>query len=139
MKREENLEEKSVVRTKKIPRSFLYVLTIVSVLGFLGIASKTLFEKNIDQYIEILWLFVFGFGLLFEAGVKKLFRIKRTGMTSEKFRGLVTAVLGCLAILTGILLLPRISIKTPALLAVQGIISVIAIIFIIIQTVVSKD
>ncbi|MEM4181793.1 MAG: hypothetical protein QXX68_01405 [Candidatus Pacearchaeota archaeon] len=139
MKKEENIEEKKIVKTKKIPRSFLYVLTIVSVLGFLGIASKTLFEKNIDKYIEILWLFVFGFGLLIEADLKRLFRIKKTGITSEKFRGLVTAILGCLAILTGIILLPKINIITPALLAVQGIISVIAIIFIIIQTVVLKD
>ncbi len=124
---------------KKISTGFLSVLSIVSILGFFGIVMKTLFEMDITIYIEVLWILVLGFGLLIESNLRGLFRIKETGLTSESFRELVTAVVGFLAVLTGVLLLPQIGWVTPALLAVQGIISLVAMIFILIQSLILKE
>jgi hypothetical protein len=113
-------------------------LAIVSILGFLGIASKTLFELDIDVYIEFLWILTLGIGLLMEVDYRGLRAIKQTGLTQDKFTNLITVVVGGLAIITGLVTLPIIGWATPGLLAIKGVISLVAIVFIVIQTWVLK-
>jgi hypothetical protein len=127
------------VSKKIVSTKFLTMMSLVSLIGFFGIAMKTLFEQDVDAYVEISWLLLLGLELVLESDLKSMLRIKKTGLTSEKFTKLVTAVIGFIAILTGILLLPQIGLRTPALLAIQGVISVVAIIFIILQTWVLKQ
>lgn len=108
-------------------------LAIVSILGFVSIISYTLFNKDISMYVESLWMFIIGTGLIAEASWKKLKTLDK-GLNSNNFTHLTTIIIGIIAIIAGILSFPSINIQNPSFLAIKGIISIIAIIFIIIQT-----
>src|SRR3989338_7204233 len=81
-------------RKVKVSHKFIIALSIVSILGFIGIVSETLFAKNISTYIESLWMII----------------------------------------IAGILSSPYINFQNPSFLAIKGIVSIIAILVIIIQT-----
>jgi len=70
---------KNPVRTKtikerkvKVSHKFILALAIVSILGFLGIASETILNKNISEYIESLWMLIIGIAFIIEARIKTL-------------------------------------------------------------------
>jgi hypothetical protein len=119
--------------TPKASSKFITILSIVSILGFIGIVTNTLFDLNIGHYIEALWIFIIGIGFIFETNFKKIKTLKK-GVTPNNFAHLTTLIIGAVAILAGILSFPGIRVTTPAFLAIKGIISLIAIIVIIIQT-----
>ena len=55
------------VTKKKISRvssHFVYILAIVSIIGFLGIIVDSILEINIDAYVSFLWLIVMGIGFI---------------------------------------------------------------------------
>lgn len=140
-KKSEKLEEDLIEEkeeTRKVSNRFVNFMTVVSLIGFTGIAMKSLFERDFTIYVEVLWLVFLGLGLLIESDLKELFSMKETGVTSDKFSKLVTAVVGALAIFTGIVSLPSINWTTPAMMAIKGVIAVVAIIFILVEKVVSK-
>lgn len=118
----------------KISRAFVNILAILSILGFTSIISYTLFNINITQYIETLWLTILGLGFIIESKPIQLFHSIRHRLGEKNFTATTTLILGTLAVIAGILSLPQINIQTQAFLAVKGIISIIAILFIIIQT-----
>lgn len=118
----------------RISYGFIIALAIVSILGFLGIVSKNLFDADIINYIESLWLIVIGFGLMLEVKLKKLASIKEKGLTPTNFTHLITFIIGFVAIISGILSFPAIGVSNPGFNATKGIISIIAIVIIIIQT-----
>jgi len=66
--------------------------------------------------------------------MNNLMAIKKEGLTSEMLGKVTMVVVGALSIIAGLLSLPQLSITNPALLAVKGIISILAVIFIITQT-----
>ena len=107
-----------------------------SILGFVGIVSGSLFNKNINSYVESLLMIIIGIGLIVEAEIKKLKNLKRQGITPRNFTHLTTAVIGIFAFLSGVLSFPAINLQNSSFLAIKGIVSIIAIIFIIIQTVI---
>ena len=117
----------------KISHRFVTALSIVSILGFLGIISQTLFDFDLSGYVEAGLMFVIGFGLVVEA---KWDRIKsiRHSLNQNNFTHLTTAIIGFIAILSGIFSFPPIRVETAGFLAVKGIISIIAIVVIVIQT-----
>ena len=117
----------------KISSRFITTLAIVSILGFVGIVSQTLFEFNMSHYVESFWMFIIGIGMMIEAKIGRLKTLKN-GLNSNNFTHLTTVVIGALAILAGIFSFPAIRIETPAFLAIKGIVSIIAIIVIILQT-----
>jgi len=134
--------KKKVVKRKthkgvktKVSHHFITMLAIVSILGFLGIASKTILSKDITAYVESLWMLIIGLGLIIEAKIKSLKSISKK-LTSNNLTHLITIIIGVIAILAALLSLPllRIQIQNPAFSAIKGIISIIAIIIIIIQT-----
>lgn len=129
-KKQKELEEKN---KKKAVNRFVFMMTFVSLTGFFGIAMRTLFERNIDAYVEICWLVFLGIGLIWESNLKEIFGISKTGMRPDTFGKIVTLVVGVLAVVTGVLILPQIGWRTPALLAIQGVISMVAIVFILVQ------
>ena len=135
MKKREN--KSVVVKDKKIKVSqkFVIALSIVSILGFLGIASKTILSTDITNYVESLWMFVIGLGLIIEAKIKSLKSLSKK-LTQDNFTHLVTAIIGGIAILAAIFSFPllKIQIENPAFFAIKGIISIIAVVVIIIQT-----
>lgn len=121
-------------RETNISKPFVNVLAILSILGFASIISYTLFNKNITPYIETLWLVILGLGFIIESSPSQLFHSIRHRLGERNFTSTTTLILGTLAVIAGILSLPQINIQTQAFLAIKGIISIIAIIFIIIQT-----
>jgi hypothetical protein len=136
--RENILKKKSVKisvdKKVRVSQSFVIALAVVSILGFSGIISSSLFDKDISAYLESLLMIVMGIGLIMESQIKTLKNLKRQGITPTNFTHLTTAIIGIFALLAGVLSFPYINLQNPSFLATKGIVSVIAIIFIIIQT-----
>ena len=80
-------------------------------------------------------MFVIGIGLVIEARVKTLKSISKK-LTQDNFTHLITAIIGVIAILAALFSFPllKIQIENPVFFAIKGIISIIAIAVIIIQT-----
>ena len=136
------VENKGV--TKKMPkikkkkkssasRNFVFALSIVSIIGFLNIVSQSLFNFSFENYVESLLLITLGTGLVLETSIKELKKVKKEGLTPDMLGKITMIVVGALAIVASILSLPQIDIEHPTFLAVKGIVSILAIIFIIIQ------
>jgi len=117
----------------RVSQKFVTALAIVSILGFFGIVSQSFFEFDSREYIESFLMLIIGAGLIIEAKVKKLKSLSR-GLTSNNITHLITVIIGAIAIIAGIFSFPAIRIINPSFLAIKGIISIIAIIVIIIQT-----
>lgn len=122
------------IKKGKASRSFVIALSIVSIIGFLSIMLETLFYVKINRYIETLWLITLGAGLILESSLKRLKRIKKSGLTPEILGELTMLIVGGISAIAGFLSLPQINIQNPSFLAVKGIVSILAIIFIILQT-----
>jgi len=120
-------------RKVKLSHKFVTVLAIISILGFIGIISETLFQYNIEFYVEALLMLIIGIGLIIEAKMKQIRSVAR-GFNSNNFTHLTTAIIGFIAVIAGIFSLPPIRITTPAFLSIKGIVSIIAIAVIAIQT-----
>jgi predicted small integral membrane protein len=125
--------EEKAERKVKISHRFVTALSVVSILGFAGIISETLVEFDANYYIESLLMFVIGIGLILEAKSKNLKSLTH-GLDKNNFTHLTTVVIGCIALIAGIFSFPGIRIEAAGFLAVKGIISIIAIVVIIIQT-----
>jgi len=123
-------------RFQKITAShrFIIALALVSIIGFSGIVSQTLFNYDLSGYVEAALLIVIGTGLIAESRVKTLTLIKEEGLTPTNFTHLTTVIIGLIAVLTGVFSIPLLRIDSSGFLAVKGIIALIAIIIIIIQT-----
>ncbi len=119
---------------KRTSRNFVIALSVVSIIGFLSIVFQSLFYVDISNYIDTLWLVVLGGGLILETTIKELKSVKRRGLTSEYLGKITMVVVGAIAIIAGILSLPQINVQNASFLAVKGIIGILAIIFIILQT-----
>jgi len=126
---------------KKLPVSnlFVSVLAIVSIVGFISIISKSLFNFDLAVYAEASILIILGIGFIFEAEPIQLFKKIRSEFNNQNFSELTTLVIGILAFISGVLSFSWINIEHFAFLAIKGVISIIAIIFIIIQTWIIKQ
>jgi len=125
-------------RETNISKAFVSILAIISILGFISIISYTFFNINTQAYVETLWLVILGLGFIIEANPVQLFHRIRNRLEERNFTATTTFIIGALAVVAGTLSLPQINIQNPAFLAVKGIISMIAIVFIVIQTWVVK-
>jgi hypothetical protein len=124
---------------RKTSRNFVIALSIVSIIGFVSIILESLFYVDISGYIDTLWLLALGMGLILETSLRELKSIERKGLTSEYLGKITMIVVGSLAIIAGALSIPQVNIQNPSFLAVKGIISILAIVFIILQTWVAKN
>jgi len=125
-------------KRSKASKKFVIALSIVSIIGFLNIITESLFGFSFVNYIESLWLVTLGLGLILETSIRELKEIKGKGLTSNMLGKITMVVVGFLAIIAAVLSIPQINIQSPIFLAIKGIISILAIIFIIIQTWVNK-
>ena len=132
--KEEPLKKKTTKHHVKVSHKFISVLSIVSIVGFIGIVSQTLFDFDISFFVEALWLIVIGLGLIFEARLKTLKEVRERGLNSHNFTHLITLIIGAIAIISGIFSFPGIRVLAPAFVAVKGIVALIAIVIIAIQT-----
>lgn len=139
MKRVENNKNIPNKRKSNASRNFVIALSVVSIIGFLSIMTESLFNFNFEDYIESLWLLTLGLGLILETSISEIKRIKKNGLTSEMLGKITMVVVGAIAVIAAILSIPQINIQSPTFLAIKGIISILAIIFIIVQTWISKQ
>lgn len=139
VKEEIKIQQKEDKPKKKsnTSKSFVIALSIVSIISFLSIILESLFYVNINEYMEMLWLATLGIGLILETSFKELKKIKK-GLNSELLGKLTMIIVGAIAFFAGLLSLPQINIQNPSFLAVKGIISILAILLIIIQTWITK-
>lgn len=132
----EKVKEKLVKKPEgkvRVSQKFITALAIVSMLGFAGIISQTIFEYDLSYYVESLLMLIIGLALIVESKIKKLKSLEK-GITSNNFTHLTTITIGIIAVFAGIFSLPQIRVTTPGFLAIKGIIAIIAIIVIGVQT-----
>ncbi len=129
------MERNAILEYKrsKVSKSFVTILAIVSILGFVSIISETLFDIDIRFYVESAWMFIIGIGLILEAKIRRL-RTLKFGLNPGNFTTLITLTIGGIAIVAGVLSVPYFGLQNPSFLAMKGILSVIAIVIIFIQT-----
>lgn len=133
--------KKSVKKEKeksKASKVFVAVLAIVSIMGFSAIISQSWFGFELTPYVESLILLVMGIGFIIEAEPKILFKNKQD-IDKRNFGRLTTFVIGALAFVAGFLSFPFIDVQHFVFLSIKGVISFIAIIFIVIETWVVKN
>jgi hypothetical protein len=119
---------------KKIETRFIGVLAIISIIGFLEIVFSSLFNVNLSEYSSFFWLITMGIGFFVIARPGKLYNKVKESFTELAFYRLITLIIGAFAIIAGFLSLPQFGMEHPVFLAIKGVISIIAIIFIAIQT-----
>jgi hypothetical protein len=132
-------EEKKIVKKARASRSFVIALSLVSIVGFLSIVLESLFFIDVSNYVNSSWLFILGMSLILQTSLRELRAIKRKGLTSEYLGKITMIIIGSIAIIAAILSVPQIDIQNVSFLAVKGIISILAIVFIILQTWLSND
>ena len=113
-------------------------LAVVSIIGFLGIVFETIIGQDITKIVEASWLLIVGLAMLVEVNYQQLSKMEE-GLTKRRFVNLTTLVLGGLALVAGVLSIPGIRFENPGFLAIKGILSIIAIAVIVIQTWVTVD
>ena len=129
----EKKEKKPNYQSTGISTSFVNILSIISILGFVGIISLSLFSKNIESYIVSFWLMIMGLGFIIESSPIQLYEGIKNRLTNRNLSSLTTFIVGVIAALAGLLSIPEIGIENQAFEAIKGVIAIIAIIFIIIQ------
>lgn len=113
---------------------FVMILALVSIIGFAGIVSYTIFDFNLEGYVEPLWMIVIGIGFIIEAKFETIKKIRSEGITPTNFTHLTTLIIGIIALFAGVFSIPQIAIEATGFLAVKGILSLIAIVVIVAQT-----
>jgi hypothetical protein len=113
---------------------FVIILAIVSIIGFIEIVSYTLFDFSLRNYVEPFWMITIGIGFILEGQIKTLKRLREEGLNPTNFTHLTTLIIGVIAIITGILSFPQINVVSTGFLAVKGILSLLAIVIIVVQT-----
>ena len=119
---------------KKVDEKFIFkfsmALAVISIIGFLEIVSISFFGFDFGEYLGFFWLVVLGVGFILQSKPKKLLKKRR----DETVADITSLVVGIMAIVAGFLSLPIIGINHPVFLATIGVVSIIAIIFIILET-----
>lgn len=126
-------ERPKTAKKIEVSKSIFIALSIVSILGFIEIITQSFFNYDIALYVEALLMIIVGIALILEAQITKLYTLKY-GITPENFTRLITATIGTVAILAGIFSIPGIRFEGPVFLAMKGILAILAIVIIIIQT-----
>jgi uncharacterized membrane protein HdeD (DUF308 family) len=125
-------------RIKKLKQknssSFVIALSVVSILGFLNIVLHSFFNFNFTNYMDTLWLLVLGIALILDSTIKELKLIKKKGLNSNYLGKITMIIIGVIAIIAGILSLPQINIQSSSFLAIKGVVGILAITLIILQT-----
>lgn len=128
------MSKKQSLNKTKISTKFVSVLAIISIFGFTEILMQNFFNISIREYSAFAWLMIMGIGFMLVSQPKNLYKTSKKAFNETSFSRLTTFVIGCMAIIAGILSFPLINIEHPILFATMGVISIISIIFIVFQT-----
>lgn len=126
--------KKRLIKEKKAMYRFVIILAIISTLGFMEIVSEALFDYTIKNYVEAILILLLGIGILMEVKYQKLKSVHTHGLTRDNFANIIAIVIGLFSVFAGIFSFPQIKINSPSFHAINGILAVIAISIIIIQT-----
>lgn len=138
MEKEDEVVKRGLMSGKvRVSQTFVTALAIVSIIGFAGIVSQSIFTFDLGNYIEALLMLIMGTALIIEAKIKQLKSLAH-GLNPNNFSHLTTAIIGFIAVTSGVLSIPPIRLTNPAFLAIKGIISIIAIAAIIIENWIAK-
>ncbi len=122
-------------RKKQGAKTFEYVLSMLSIMGFIGIIIQSFAYFDIANYVEFSWIMIMGIGLFIEAGAFSFIKkIRQKGVEGDNFHRLITSTIGFLAIIVGVLTFPMWAIESPGFLAIKGTIAMISALYILIQT-----
>jgi len=135
---EKKREKRPMSKRSNASKNFVIALSIVSIIGFLNIVAESLLAFSFADYIESLWLVTLGVGLILETSLKELKSLRKKELTPDMLGKITMIVVGALAIIAAILSIPQINIENPTFLAIKGILGILAIVFIIIQTWVNR-
>jgi hypothetical protein len=127
------------VSGKKGYKKFLFFLIMIDLTGFASVASDNLLGKNLQAYGEFVWIFLFSLGMIIISDIKKILGIRKRGFTSDNFSSLVTFIIGLLALVVSVLSHPSISLSSPILNSIKGIIGLIAIAYVIFEAWIIKQ
>lgn len=122
-------QKKQSKEKRKLSLKFASILAIVSIVGFLQITTNSLFQFSFEPYSDFLWLTIVGIGFLVMSKPKELTKKK-----DEPINEITALVIGVIAVVAGILSLPFLNVVHPLFLSIKGVIAIIAIVFIILET-----
>jgi len=118
----------------KAKSSFMYVLAIVSILGFLTTALDSFGHIDINNYVKSLIFVVIGIGLMIEGNIRLLPKMLRHGLTSAETTHILAITIGLFAVVSGFLSMPFMGLENETFTTLKGVLSVFAIIIIIVET-----
>lgn len=113
---------------------FIYFLAIVSILGFMGTAVDAFGGIDISKYITSTIFLLIGIGLMIEGNVRALPKMLKYGLTGNEISHITAIAVGVVAIISGVLSYPFIGIENNTFTIIKGILSIVAIVIIVIET-----
>ena len=114
---------------------FMKYLASVSILGFLVVTLDAFFEINLNPWVSGLIFVIIGTGLTLAGSMWAVVRFS-DGLNSTEIAHILTTVVGILAIIMGILLLPiqfLSNINLPAFDGIRGTIALFCIVLISVE------
>jgi midasin (ATPase involved in ribosome maturation) len=120
---------------------FNIILAVVSIIGFMSIIIRTFSGTDASKFMDMLLLLLIGAGILLKMDLTKLSGLKEEGLTSAQFSRIIGIIIAVLAMLTGLFnVVPSDRIHNwSGFMAIKGIVSIIAIIVIVIETWVLRE
>lgn len=123
---------------QKNSQKFIIALSIFSILGFLDVLLRSVFGWSLNGYMDFLLMMILGIALFLDSNMNTL-KSLNGGLTQENFTHLIVAIIAGIAILSGVFSLPQLFIDHHMFLSIKGIVALIAIIVIIVQTWFTKN
>jgi len=118
---------------KKTRKGFDDALTAISLWGFALIALSAFFGIDLGIWTTGVIMIIAGTGLAVEGQILTARKWIGDGLQSKEFTMFVTLVLGVITIIAGFLSLPLLGIVSEKLVTVNGLVSILAFIFIALQ------
>ncbi|MAH46023.1 hypothetical protein CMI37_09335 [Candidatus Pacearchaeota archaeon] len=115
---------------------FILAMAVVSILGFLTAALDAFTGIDIGPWVNGLIFIIIGIGLASVGGVFSVIQYFENGLTNEEIAFILTALVGVLSIIVGLLELPidfLSNINIPAFDGIKGTIAIFAIALISVQ------
>jgi len=118
--------------TKNVKPVFLIALAFVSIVGFLVIALNSFTQIDIGIIAEGLIFTILGIGLVMEGNIRGFIKYSRDGLQGDEVSHASAVVIGLMSIIAGILTF--FNIISLVLDSFKGIVAIIAIVIIIVET-----
>lgn len=116
----------------KATPTFLQILAIASIIGFLIIIGEALLSYDLGKYSAPALLMIFGIGLMIEGQVRLWKSMVKSGLNNKELVHIITGTVGILSFVVGAL--SFFIVNSSLFKSTQIIISIIAVVVIIFET-----